>query len=330
VNRDLFGQKMGLTLPLCGLHFVFFFLSSADRVKTLAIFGFHPGMALSAPWSFFTYQFLHDGPLSLFFGAMALWILGSALEAEWGTAEFAAFWAIATLGGSLSAWAVGAILVSDPYVVPVSMLFAFAALFPDTQFLVFFVVPVKVKWIAWVVAAFLFFGFVVDFNRGVLTAVVRILGATAGFLWFWVRKEGRVRARRAVQAATGAVKSAGVAAHDASLERRNRDLFPKVEALRRAAAAASAPLAPGAAGGGAPPAGDEAVRRDLEKLVVPGVKICKPVDFKGDRDLVCLRCEGFAECSLRYVGGAPLEITLRPPVPAAPGEPGSPAGPGRR
>ena len=91
------------------------------------------------------------------------------------------------------------------------------------------------------------------------------------------------------------MKSAGVAAQDASLERRNRDLFPKVEALRR---------------GGSPEA--EAIRRDVEKLVVPGVKICKPVDFKGDQDLVCLRCEGFAECSLRYAAGAPREISVRP------------------
>lgn len=320
MNRDLFGPKPGLTLPLCGLHFVFFFLSVADPSKTRAIFGFHSPIALSAPWSFFTYQFLHDGPLSLFFGALALWILGSALEAEMGTAEFAVFWAVATLGGSLSAWALGATLLSDPFVVPVSMLFAFAALFPETQFLVFFVIPVKVKWIAWVVAGFLLFGFVRDFTVGIVTAVVRILGSTAGFLWFWVRREGRTRARRAVQAATSTVKSAAVVAQDASLERRNRDLFPKVEALRRQAAAVGAAAAAGEGGGALPPEA-EAIRQAVEKLVVPGVKICKPVDFKGDRDLVCLRCEGFAECSLRYVGGAPAEITGRPPVPASPAEP---------
>lgn len=54
-----------------------------------------------------------------------------------------------------------------------------------------------------------------------------------------------------------------------------------------------------------------ALRVDLAKLVVPGVKICKPVDFKGDKDGICVRCEGFAECSLRYVAGQPGEITFR-------------------
>ena len=147
-GRDLFAPKLGLTLPLCGLHFVFFFLTVADPRKVAALFGFWPGRALTQPWGFLTFQFLHAGPMSLFFGAFALYILGSALEAEWGTREYTFFWLVATLGASLSAWALGTPLVSDPFVVPISMLFAFVFLFPDTQFLVFFVIPVKVKWIA--------------------------------------------------------------------------------------------------------------------------------------------------------------------------------------
>jgi hypothetical protein len=42
------------------------------------------------------------------------------------------------------------------------------------------------------------------------------------------------------------------------------------------------------------------------------VNICKPVDFKGDKDGICIRCEGFAECSLRYVKGEPDEIVVKP------------------
>jgi len=284
-----------------------------DPAKVWAIFGFHPERALAAPWSFFTYQFLHQGPVSLFFGALALWILGSALEAEWGTGEFAAFWVVATLGGSLSAWVLGTALLSDPFVVPVSMLFAFATLYPDTQFLVFFVIPVKVKWIAWLGAAFLLFAFVGDLRAyGVATAVVRILGATAGFLYFWLRRKGLSQGRKAVFSAAQAVKTAGAVVHDTALEKRNRELFPKVEELRRALReAGEGPLPPPA----------EAVRQQVEKLVVPGVKVCKPVDFKGDTDATCLKCEGFAECSLRYARGAPAEIA--PPRGAGEGGGGS-------
>ncbi|MFN7987731.1 MAG: rhomboid family intramembrane serine protease [Thermoanaerobaculia bacterium] len=299
-GRDLFAPKLGLTLPLCGLHFVFFLLAAMNPKRVVELFGFWPHQALAQPWGFVTFQFLHSGPMSLFFGAFALYILGSALEGEWGTGEYTAFWGVATLGASLSAWTLGTPLLSDPFVVPISMLFAYAFLFPETQFLVFFVIPVKVKWLAWLSAAFLafaFFGDLVTYGAG--PALVRVLGAGAGFLFFWVRHHGRFKARKAAREAVVAVKTAAVVRQDEALEKRNRELFPRVEALRASEKA------------GVAPPGGEGLRNELGRLVVPGVNICKPVDFKGDRDITCLRCEGFAECSLRYLSGQPEEIVVK-------------------
>lgn len=299
-GRDLFAPKLGLTLPLCGFHFIFFFLYVTDPKKVAALFGFWPQSALTQPWGFVTFQFLHSGPMSLFFGAFALYILGSALEAEWGTTEYTVFWLVATLGGSLSAWALGTPMVSDPFVVPISMLFAYAFLFPETQFFIFFVIPVKVKWIAWFSAGVLVLNFFRDlFSFGAGPAFVRVLGAGAGFLYFWVRHHGRFKARKAARGAVVAVKTAAVVRQDEALEKRNRELFPRVEALRETERA-----------GGAPPGG-EGLRGELTRLVVPGVNICKPVDFKGDRDTFCLKCDGFAECSLRYLAGQPTEIVVK-------------------
>ena len=301
-GRDLFAPKLGLTIPLVSLHFVFFFLAVIDPSKTRAIFAFFPQRVLLAPWTVFTYQFLHSGPMALFFGALMLWILGSALEAEWGTKEFAAFWVVASVGGALSAFLLGTPLVSDPFIVPVSMLFAYATLFPDVQFLAFFVIPVKVKWLAWLALAMLLWGMVTDWSsRGLAPALVRAAGAAAGYLFFWVRHQGRFKARKAARQAIFAIKEAGVSHADETLEKRNRALFPEVQVLRDAARA-----------GAELPAASSAVRHKIEGLVVSGVHICKPVDFKGDQDLVCLRCEGFAECSLRYVAGAPKEIKVKP------------------
>jgi membrane associated rhomboid family serine protease len=299
-GRDLFAPKLGLTLPLCGLNFVFFLLIQMDPQRTFALFAFQPGGALVRPWTFLTYQFLNTGAFGLFFGTLMLWFLGGALEAEWGTAEFTAFWLVATLGGSVSAWIVGVPLVSGWTITGVSMLFAFAWLFPDTQLLVFFVIPVKVRWLAWFGAAVLGWTFL----RSVLagrpgTGFVTLCGATAGFLWFWARHRGVDKARRAAKDALQAVKTAGSLRDDAVLERRNRDLFPRVEELRLAARQGDLP----------PRLRD--FEQELGKLEVPGVNICKPVDFKGDKDGICVRCEGFAECSLRYVKGEPAEIVVK-------------------
>ena len=84
-GRDLFAPKLGLTLPLCGLNFIFFLLIQMDPQKTLGLFAFVPDAALARPWTFVTYQFLNTTPFGLFFGTLMLWFLGSALEAEWGT-----------------------------------------------------------------------------------------------------------------------------------------------------------------------------------------------------------------------------------------------------
>ena len=78
---------------------------------------------------------------------------------------------------------------------------------------------------------------------------MRVLGAGAGFLYFWVRHHGRFKARKAAREAVAAVKTAGAVRQDDALEKRNRELFPRVEALR-------APERAGvdAAGGRGPPA----------------------------------------------------------------------------
>ncbi len=300
-GRDLFQPKLGLTLPLCGLHFIFFFLRTADPERTVGLFGFFPTTAFTQPWTFVTYQFLHGGPMSLFFGTLILYILGSALEGEWGTGEFAAFWLVASLGASLAALVTGNALISGGVLTGISMLFAYAWLYPDVQFFIFFVVPVKVKWLAWLALAGLAWGFVQSVASGRPgLGLVQVAGSAAGFLFFWLRHHGRFHAKKAAREAVSAVKSAGAVRADAALERRNRELFPRVEELRRARQA------------GDPPPRMRDFEAELGKLVVPGVNVCKPVDFKGDKDGICVSCEGFAECSLRYVKGEPAEIVVKP------------------
>ena len=304
-GRELFGPKLGLTLPLAGLHFLMYFLKEADPEKVKALFAFWPGAAAAQPWTFFTYQLLHWDPLNLFFGTLILYVLGSALEAEWGTKEFTLFWLVATLGASGSAYFLGEALLTGSVVVNVSMLFAYAYLFPETTFYIFFVIPVKVKWLAWLTAAYLIFSFGVSLPRiGLGPSIVKIAGMAAGFLWFWFRTRALQRARRAAVSVAQSVKSAGAVREDEKLEQKNRALFPKVEALRAARKA-----------GAEPTAEQGAFDAELKKLVVPGVNICKPVDFKGDKDGICVRCEGFAECSLRYLGGHPEEIVVKRPSP---------------
>jgi hypothetical protein len=168
------------------------------------------------------------------------------------------------------------------------------------QFLMFFVVPVKVKWLAWLALGFLLWDFgKLAFGGLFGLGLVHVAGSAAGFLFFWIRHHGRFKAKKAARSAVVAVKTAGVLRADVALERRNRELFPRVEDLRRAVRA------------GDPPPRTREFEEEIRKLVVPGVNICKPVDFKGDLDGICVRCEGFPECSLRYVNGQPERIVVK-------------------
>jgi len=111
------------------------------------------------------------------------WWIGSLLEREWGTAKFTVFY----LGGVALNIVFGLLVgyASMAYV-NLSMFFAFATLYPNMEILLFMIIPVKVKWIAWIDGAL--FAWAVVSNLlvgnwiGALLPVVAILNY---FIFFW-------------------------------------------------------------------------------------------------------------------------------------------------
>ena len=87
------------------------------------------------------------GVFFVLISAYFYWWIGSLLEREWGTVKFTVFYlggvVLNILYGFLTGYA------SMSYV-NLSMFFAFATLYPDMEILLFMILPVKVKWIAWI------------------------------------------------------------------------------------------------------------------------------------------------------------------------------------
>ena len=111
-------------------------------------------LPLSSSASFFAGNL--SAPLFFILSLYFYWFIGTTLEREWGSAKFTVFYAVGTLltlasGLALSAWGLG--FTINMYYVNMSMFFAFATLYPDLQVLFFFIIPVKVKWLAWLDAA---------------------------------------------------------------------------------------------------------------------------------------------------------------------------------
>jgi len=91
--------------------------------------------------------------LSLYF---YYWI-GNLLEREWGTPKFTLYYlsgmVLSVLTGLIVYFTGGTGIIYGAFYINLSMFFAFAVLYPDLQILLFFVIPVKVKWLAWLDAA---------------------------------------------------------------------------------------------------------------------------------------------------------------------------------
>lgn len=102
------------------------------------------------------------GALSALFLAFFWYILffmSQALEAAWGVFRFNLYLLTAVLFAIVGAFVGQLISPASHILVSTTFLywcvfFAFATIQPNIQFLLFFVVPVKVKWMAWVVFGF--------------------------------------------------------------------------------------------------------------------------------------------------------------------------------
>jgi hypothetical protein len=91
-------------------------------------------------------------PLWLFFAFYIFYLIGNSLEQHWGAFRFNLF----ILNGYLLTIAMaffspGAVITNTYFLGGVFL--AFATLFPNIEFRLFFILPVKVKWLGWLTAA---------------------------------------------------------------------------------------------------------------------------------------------------------------------------------
>ena len=97
-------------------------------------------------WRVITFIFVPfsgGGPLSVVLGIYFSWFTGTALEKEWGDFRFNLYLLLGMLGAVLACLCTG---WADTYCLSLSLLLAFAMLYPEVQLLLFFVIPIRVKY----------------------------------------------------------------------------------------------------------------------------------------------------------------------------------------
>ena len=181
---------------------------------------FSYGVSLSALLAFSPYYILHGQiwriitfvfvPLdsNLFFLAVSLYfyyMIGSVLEREWGTAKFNVFYGLGVLLNVVVGFLLYAVTAplypshllpllttASMTYVNLSLFFAFATLYPNMQVLLFFIIPIKIKWLAWIDAA-LFGWSVLSSLFGVFTSglaalpgvIIPLVAILNYFIFFW-------------------------------------------------------------------------------------------------------------------------------------------------
>ena len=93
-----------------------------------------------------------DSLIFIVFVLYLYYMIGKQLEAAWGAFRFNLYFfsgmLFIVIGAILAFLLTGAVLPMDTWYLNLSLFFAFAALYPDIQLLLFFVIPIKIKWLA--------------------------------------------------------------------------------------------------------------------------------------------------------------------------------------
>ena len=153
---------------------------------------FNPRLILQGQiWRLFTFILIpiNSSPIWLFISLYFYYFIGSTLERQWGTPKFTIYYLsgilFTALYGLIAGLLSGAhyIYITASYI-NLSMFFVFATYFPDHQVLVLFIIPVKIKWLAYLDVALFVFGIIQGAVAGsLLLALLPIIAVLNYFIF---------------------------------------------------------------------------------------------------------------------------------------------------
>lgn len=140
-----FLQIMGGNLIVMGVR--------GDELLT-AFFALNPLSGNFYIWQLITYQFMHGSFSHIFFNMLTLWMFGLEIENIWGQRKFLIFYLLCGLGGGLLqifSPLLTQTMVTGPTIGASGAIFgvmvAFAMMFPNRYIYIYFLVPVKAKYL---------------------------------------------------------------------------------------------------------------------------------------------------------------------------------------
>jgi membrane associated rhomboid family serine protease len=142
-------------------------------------------------WQLVSYMFLHGDFWHIFFNMFIFWMFGSELEAEWGSREFLKFYFICGIGAGILNVLLTPADPAYPGTVGASgaiygIMVAYALRYPDRSVYIYFLFPVKVKYLVGFLFLISFFSTWNSQSDGIAHAA-HLGGMVVGFVYlkYW-------------------------------------------------------------------------------------------------------------------------------------------------
>lgn len=191
IGGYIIGYLFELGQYVTGVDFLYYM--SLDPYQ---IFHITNGFPIPQIWRLFTWVIMPPEP-NLFFGIIMMifyWQLGTVLEKTWGVFRFNCYifgGMIFTVLGALFLYVItggnpqASYLMSQAFstnYINLSIFLAFAVCYPDMKILLYFFIPIKMKWMALVYAALIVF----DFARSGIAYKIVIMASLLNFIIFYL------------------------------------------------------------------------------------------------------------------------------------------------
>ena len=150
-------------------------------------------------WQLITYQFMHGGFSHILFNMFALWMFGMEIENIWGSKKFLIYYLVCGVAAGLAQLFISPLYSSPAVTIGASgaifgVMIAFAMLFPDRHIFLYFLIPIRAKYLI----GFLFIleiFWIGDAGSNV-AHLAHLGGALAGFLFIMFDKSIDVPLKR--------------------------------------------------------------------------------------------------------------------------------------
>jgi membrane associated rhomboid family serine protease len=161
------------------------------------LFGLVPAEVLGRGWvwQLGSYMFLHEVTAlgHILWNMLSLWVFGAELERSWGPREFLRYYLITGVGAGLAV-----VLLTPRQTAPTigasgalfGLLLAYAMQFPNRVIYIYFLLPVRARWVA-IIAGLVTLYFVVMASGGGISYVAHLGGLVVG--WLYLKRVWRLR-----------------------------------------------------------------------------------------------------------------------------------------